>query len=157
MKDGRVKHLAVGARARGQQIARNVGRLDVPWARCDFARMLREVIISAGFGPLMSIYTRRRGVGGGVLAGLEPPVLFVANHNSHIDTPMILRMLPARWRQRVAVAAAADYFYAKRWFAYAVSLMFNTVPMARVGGGMTNDATRHVDGLLDDRWSLLVY
>jgi hypothetical protein len=30
MKDGRVKHLAVGARARGQQIARNVEQLDVP-------------------------------------------------------------------------------------------------------------------------------
>ena len=157
MKDGRVKHLAVGARARGQQIARNVGRLDVPWARCDFARMVREVIISAGFGPLMAIYTRRRAVGREVLGRLEPPVIFVANHNSHLDTPMILRMLPARWRQRVAVAAAADYFYAKRWFAYAVSLMFNTVPMSRNGGGMSEDATRHVDRLLAERWSLLVY
>jgi 1-acyl-sn-glycerol-3-phosphate acyltransferase len=156
MRDG-VKHLASGARARGQQIARNAGRLDVPWARCDFARALREVIISAGFGPLMAIYTRRRAVGREALDRLEPPVIFVANHNSHLDTPMILRMLPARWRQRVAVAAAADYFYRKRWVAHAVSLMFSTVPMARGGGGMTNDATRHVTRLLDERWSLLVY
>lgn len=157
MRVGRVKHLAYGARARGQEIARNVSRLDVPWARCDFARMLREVILSGGFGPLMSIYTRRRAVGREMLDGLEPPVIFVANHSSHVDTPMILRMLPARWRQRVAVAAAADYFYTKRWAAYAVSLMFNTVPMSRNGGGMSGDATRHVDRLLSERWSLLVY
>jgi 1-acyl-sn-glycerol-3-phosphate acyltransferase len=157
MRDGRVKHLASGARARGHEIARNAARLDVPWARCDFARLVREVILSAGFGPLMGIYMRRRAVGREVLDGLEPPVIFVANHNSHVDSPMILKMLPAPWRQRVAVAAAADYFYKKRWAAYAVSLMFNTVPMSRNGGGMSEDATRHVDRLLAERWSLLVY
>jgi 1-acyl-sn-glycerol-3-phosphate acyltransferase len=153
----RGQELATGARARGQEIARNAARLDVPWARCDFARMVREVILSAGFGPLMSLYTRRRAVGREVLDDVEPPVLFVANHSSHMDTPMILRMLPARWRQKVAVAAAADYFYRKRWMAHGVSLMFNTVPMARNGGGMTDGATRHVDRLLEDRWSLIVY
>jgi 1-acyl-sn-glycerol-3-phosphate acyltransferase len=153
----RGQELASEARSRGQEIARNASRLDVPWARCDFARMLRELILSAGFGPLMSLYTRRRAVGRVVLAGLEPPVLFVSNHSSHMDTPMILRMLPAPWRQRTAVAAAADYFYTKRWFAYAVSLMFNTVPMSRGGGGMAEDATRHVTRLLAERWSLLVY
>ena len=112
MRDGRVKHLADGARARGHEIARNAARLDVPWARCDFARVLRELILSAGFGPLMGFYMRRRAVGREVLDGIEPPVIFVANHNSHVDTPLILRMLPARWRQRVAVAAAAT---AARW------------------------------------------
>jgi 1-acyl-sn-glycerol-3-phosphate acyltransferase len=157
MRDGRVKHLASGARARGQEIARNVGRLDVPWARCDFARMLREIILSGGWGPTMAIYTRRRAVGREVLDGIEPPVIFVANHSSHMDTPMILKMLPARWRQRTAVAAAADYFYRKRWVAHAVSLMFNTVPMARQGGGSTEEATRHVNRLLAEEWSLLVY
>jgi 1-acyl-sn-glycerol-3-phosphate acyltransferase len=157
MQDGRFKHLASGARARGQEIARNAARLDVPWARCDFARVLREIIVSGGFGTLMGIYMRRRAVGREVLEGIEPPVIFVANHNSHVDTPLILRMLPGRWRQRVAVAAAADYFYTKRWFAYAVSLMFNTVPMSRNGGGMSGEATRHVDRLLAERWSLLVY
>jgi 1-acyl-sn-glycerol-3-phosphate acyltransferase len=134
-----------------------VARLDVPWARCDFARALREIIVSAGWGPVMSVYLRRRAVGREVLDGIEPPVIFVANHSSHVDTPLILRMLPARWRQRTAVAAAADYFYTKRWFAYAVSLMFNTIPMSRNGGGMSDDATRHVEQLLADKWSLLVY
>ena len=153
----RSQELASGARTRGQEIARTASRLDVPWARCDLARAAREVILGGGFGFLMALYTKRRAVGREHLEGIEPPVLFVANHSSHMDTPMILRMLPRPWRQRVAVAAAADYFYRNRWVAHAVSLMFNTVPMARQGGGMTEEATRHVDRLLAERWSLLVY
>ena len=45
---------------------------------------------------------------------LKAPVVFVANHSSHMDTPAILRALPRGWRRRTAVAAAADYFYVKR-------------------------------------------
>jgi 1-acyl-sn-glycerol-3-phosphate acyltransferase len=168
MKEGRANRLAdearlrgqglaTGAKARGQELARNAARLDVPWARWHLARAVREVILRGGFGPVMSLYTRRRAVGREHLEGLEPPVLFVANHSSHMDTPMILRMLPAPWRHKVAVAAAADYFYRNRLVAQAVSLTFNTVPMSRNGGGMSEDATRHVDRLLAERWSLLVY
>lgn len=145
------------ARARAAAVARNASRLDVPWARCDFARVVREVVLSGGWGPVMSLYTRRRATGHEHLEGIDAPVLFVANHQSHMDTPMILRTLPARWRQRTAVAAAADYFYKSRSTAHLVSLMFNTVPMARQGGGMEADATRHVDRLLAERWSLLIY
>ena len=54
------------------------------------------------------------GLGREHLDSVEPPVVFVANHSSHMDTPAILRALPHRWRRRTAVAAAADYFYAKR-------------------------------------------
>jgi 1-acyl-sn-glycerol-3-phosphate acyltransferase len=153
----RSQELASGARARSQEIARNASRLDVPWARCDLARAAREVVISGGFGCVMALYTKRRAHGREHLEGVRAPVIFVANHSSHMDTPMILKMLPARWRGRTAVAAAADYFYRKRWVAQAVSLMFNTVPMARQGGGSTEEATRHVNRLLSEEWSLLVY
>jgi 1-acyl-sn-glycerol-3-phosphate acyltransferase len=153
----RSQEIASGARSRSQELARNAARLDVPWARCDLARAVREVILAGGFGFLMALYTKRRAVGREHLDGIEAPVIFVANHSSHMDTPMILKMLPARWRQRTAVAAAADYFYRKRWVAQAVSLTFNTIPMARQGGGMAEEAIRHLNRLLADRWSLLVY
>jgi 1-acyl-sn-glycerol-3-phosphate acyltransferase len=153
----RSQEIASGARSRSQEIARNAARLDVPWARCDAARAVREVVVAGAFGFLMGLYTRRRALGREHLAGLDTPVIFVANHSSHMDTPMILKMLPARWRQRTAVVAAADYFYRKRWIAHAVSLMFNTVPMTRQGGGLAEEATRHVNRLLSERWSLLVY
>ena len=84
-------------------------------------------------------------------------MLFVANHSSHLDTPTILRALPPKWRRRTAVAAAADYFYNKRWKASGVALLFNTVPLGRKGGGLAGGATDHVDRLLDERWNLVMF
>lgn len=132
-------------------------KLDVPWARCAQARALRELILIGVLGPAMDIYTRRRILGTEQLDGLELPVLFVANHSSHMDTPAILRAMPGRWRRRTAVAAAADYFYRKRRVAHAVSLLFNTVPIQRNGGGLEPSSTAHLGDLIDQRWNLLVF
>ena len=128
----------------------------MPWARCRPARLLRETIQRFVLGPIMSYYTRRKVSGHERFQGLEPPVLFVANHSSHMDTPAILRALPWKWRHRTAVAAAADYFYRDRRVASLVSLLFNTVPVQRHGGGGDGELA-HVDQLLDDRWNLLLF
>lgn len=128
------------------------GRLDVPWARSPPARVAREAILRVVFGALLAYYTRCRTTGTQRLRGMSAPVLFVANHASHIDTPLILRALPGAWRRRTAVTAAADYFYADRRVAALVSLVFNTVPVRREGGGF-----EHVEALLADRWNVLVY
>jgi 1-acyl-sn-glycerol-3-phosphate acyltransferase len=126
------------------------------WARGRLAAAVREVLLCGVLGPLMDLYTRRRIVGREHLAGLEAPVLFVANHSSHMDTPVVLRALPARWRRRIAVAAAADYFYRAPWLARAVSLAFNTVPVERKGQAAPGAAS-DLAGLIDEGWSLLVY
>jgi 1-acyl-sn-glycerol-3-phosphate acyltransferase len=129
-------------------------RHDVAWARSGLACAVREVILSAVFRPLIAIYARRTVTGTEHLDGLDGPVILVANHSSHMDTPLLLRALPWRWRRRTAVAAAADYFYTRRWLARAVSLAFNTVPVARKG---ENVDPRLFDRLLDERWSLLLF
>jgi 1-acyl-sn-glycerol-3-phosphate acyltransferase len=106
----------------------------------------------------MDLYTRRRVAGRERLDGLSGPVVFVANHNSHMDTPVILRALPSRWRRRTAVAAAADYFYAKRRKALSASLVFGTVPLERnSGAGVGPGQTAHLDGLIRGGGSLLVF
>lgn len=105
----------------------------------------------------MNVYTRRRASGRDKLSKLKGPVILVANHTSHIDTPVILAALPRRLRKRTAVAAAADYFYRNKLVAALVSLIFNTVPMDRKGGGLGKQATDHLDRLLDEGWNLLVY
>ena len=106
----------------------------------------------------MDLYTRRRVAGQEHLDNLTGPVVFVANHNSHMDTPVILRALPSRWRRRTAVAAAADYFYTTRRKALTVSLVFGTVPLDRSsGGGVGPEQTGHLDRLIDDGGSVLVF
>jgi 1-acyl-sn-glycerol-3-phosphate acyltransferase len=147
---------ARSAATRGADIGRNMRRLDVPWARCGFARTLREAILGFGLGPLMDLYTRAKVFGREQFTELPAPVVFVANHSSHLDTPTILRALPRKWRQRTAVAAASDYFYKKRTVANGVALIFNTVPIARAAGA-GGGSTEQVDRLIDQRWNVLLF
>ena len=46
------------------------------------------------------------------LRELDGPVVFAANHQSHLDVPVILAALPGRWRARVAPAMAKEFFKA---------------------------------------------
>jgi 1-acyl-sn-glycerol-3-phosphate acyltransferase len=133
------------------------GGLDISWVRSGAACAVREVILIGVLGPIIDLYTRRRLIRSEHLAGIDPPVLFVANHSSHIDTPTILRALPRAWRRRTAVAAAADYFYRVPWVAHAVSLAFNTVPVQRKGEGVVPGAASQLARLIDEGWSLLVF
>ena len=44
------------------------------------------------------------------LQDIRPPVIFAANHSSHMDTPALLTALPLSWRLRVAPAVRQDFF-----------------------------------------------
>jgi 1-acyl-sn-glycerol-3-phosphate acyltransferase len=132
--------------------------LDLPWTRVRAASRVRELLICGVLGPLMDLYTRRRVVGQERLDELTGPVVFVANHNSHMDTPVILRALPSRWRRCTAVAAATDYFYDKRRKALSASLAFGTVPLDRSSGaGVGPGQTGHLDRIIGDGGSLLFF
>jgi 1-acyl-sn-glycerol-3-phosphate acyltransferase len=152
----RVKDAARSAPKRGRELRAAASQLDIPWARSWPAGVARENFLRFVLGPIMDFYARRRSTGRERLAGLKGPVILVANHGSHMDTPVILSALPRRLRKRTAVAAAADYFYRNKAIAALVSLAFNTVPIERRGGGMTKGGG-HLDKLLDQGWNLLLY
>jgi 1-acyl-sn-glycerol-3-phosphate acyltransferase len=128
---------------------------DLGWARSGPACAVRELLLSAVFRPLIALYTRRSVTGREHLEGLDGPVVFVANHSSHMDTPLLLRALPWRWRRRTAVAAAADYFYGSALLAHVVSLAFGTVPVERDGDAASGAS--ELDLLLGHGWSVVVY
>lgn len=153
----RVPELTDQLKHRGGELARQYAKMDVSWARCGYAKVARAALLSFGLGPMIDYYARKRVVGGEIFDTLSHPVVFVANHSSHLDTPTILRALPPKWRRRTAVAAAADYFYNKRWKANGVALLFNTVPLGRKGGGLGSGATDHVDRLIDEGWNLVMF
>lgn len=89
------------------------------------------------------------------LEQIQLPVLLIANHTSHLDTPSILRALPARVRGRVAVAAAADYFYRVQLEGDLMSLALNTFPFSREGA--VRSSLEHCGELADGGWSILLY
>jgi 1-acyl-sn-glycerol-3-phosphate acyltransferase len=127
----RVTEVARTAPQRGRELRAAAAQLDVPWARTRIAGLARENFMRFVLNPVMDLYARRRATGRDKLAALKGPVILVANHASHLDTPVILSALPRRLRKRTVVAAAADYFYRNRATAWLVSLIFNTPPIDR--------------------------
>lgn len=123
------------------------------WARTPAARAVRDTIQRAGLKPLVWSQVRPRVHGLDHLAGIAGPVLFVSNHASHLDAPLILCSLPPAWRSRTAVGAASDYFFDARWRAFGTALVFSTFPVDRSGTGGPGTAGR----LLDEGWNLVLF
>jgi 1-acyl-sn-glycerol-3-phosphate acyltransferase len=153
----RKKSAAARLKKRAKRLAAAAPQLDIPWARSRWATTAREAVLRFLLVPVMAYYTRRRTTGRDKLKRVHVPVILVANHASHMDTPAILAALPRRLRRRTVVGAATDYFYRNRLVAMFVSLIFNTVPMDRCGGGLEKARAGHVDELLDKGWSLLLF
>lgn len=131
--------------------------LDRPWSRAPLARVVREIGICGIFATIVAAYARREITGRECFEKLDGPVVLVANHCSHVDTPLILRCLPARLRRRTLVAAAADYFYTDRRLASAVSLAFGTVPLQRRAGPNGGAALAELQPLIEAGWSILMF
>ena len=131
--------------------------LDQAWTRTSPARVAREISICGVFDAIVRTYARVSVTGREHLDSIDGPVIFVANHSSHVDTPVLLRSLPGRWRRRTAVTAAADYFYANRLLAAAVSLAFGTVPLERRAEVGRARAVAGLKPLIDSGWSLVVF
>lgn len=123
------------------------------WARSPAAVAVRGVVQRAGLKPLVHSQVSVTVRGLVVLDGLRGPVVFVANHSSHLDAPLVLTTLPERWRRETAVAAAADYFFDTLPRAVGSTMAFSTFPMERRGGGGASLAA----DLLLEGWSVLVF
>jgi len=123
------------------------------WSRTRPAVAAREVAQRAGLEPLFRSQVRTRVEGLDVLDRVAGPVIFAANHASHLDTPLVLLSLPDEWRRRTAVAAAADYFFDTWWRAVGSSLLFNTFPIDRHGGTMAATPGE----VLAEGWSLVIF
>lgn len=126
------------------------------WPRRPPARMLRAALQTALLLPAHALLCHPFRVEGSEhLSGTSPPLILVANHTSHLDTPSVLRALPWRIRRRAAVAAAADYFFRTRSTAAAMGLLLNAFPFSREGA--VRASLEHCGDLVDDGWAVLVY
>jgi 1-acyl-sn-glycerol-3-phosphate acyltransferase len=124
------------------------------WARTPAGRAARALIQRLVLRPLVWSETEPRVQGLDHLDGLRGPVVFAANHSSHLDAPLVLCSLPERWRRRTAVGAAADYFFDVWWRAAGTALVFNAFPVERSGGRRLSDTPRR---LLREGWSIVVF
>jgi 1-acyl-sn-glycerol-3-phosphate acyltransferase len=124
------------------------------WARTRTAVRARAGLRRALLKPVVWSQTTPVVEGTEYLDSVRGPVVFVANHTSHLDTPLILGSLPERFADRVAVGAASDYFFDVRWRATLTAIFFNAFPVERYGSRRLRSLALD---LVDEGWSLLLY
>ncbi len=133
---------------------------DTEWARRPLASAARTVVVEGPVRLAARVLTSPEILGTDRLADAAslddpPPMIFAPNHHSHLDTGLMIRSVPAVWRRRLVVAAAADYFFDKKWKATMSALALNAIPIDReVTGRKSSDL---VKGLIDDGYSLVIY
>jgi long-chain acyl-CoA synthetase len=138
----------------GIQVSREQVYLEWPLNR--FLGLGRTVLQSFLIFPFLRLVAPIKAEGEGNLNVLQGPVLFVANHQSHLDTPSVLAALPMTWRRRTAVAAAADFWFTRgRIRKLLAPSIFNAFPFPRTG--VIRPALEYCCRLLDRGWSILIY
>jgi 1-acyl-sn-glycerol-3-phosphate acyltransferase len=138
---------------------------DTEWARSPIARTVRGAIVAGPQRLLVDWVTDPEIHGRDRLADLlrvaerddtdPPPVIFTPNHHSHLDTALMVRAVPAAWRRHLVTAAAADYFFDKRWKATLAALALNAIPIDRET--TSRKSADLVATLIEDGWSLVIY
>ena len=158
-----VKQVARGWRwGRRPQVPRSAEPYVIPketsvfptkWARTRTAIAVREVLQKGALNSVLRFEVNPQVSGLDSLLKLNGPALIVANHSSHLDTPLLLCTLPDGMRRKTAVAAAADYFFDTWWRATASAIVFNTFPIERRGGKLSSTP----GDLLADGWNVVVF
>jgi len=133
---------------------------DTAWARKAPARMARSIITRGPMTAMVKVMANPEVEGLDRLHDLleqdpVPAVIFAPNHHSHVDTPLIMSVMPAEFRKKLVIAAAADYFFDKKVKGTLSALALNAFPIEReVTTRKSSDELRR---LIDTGWSLVIY
>jgi 1-acyl-sn-glycerol-3-phosphate acyltransferase len=131
---------------------------DTAWARTFSARWARAVLLDAVARPAVGALAAPERHGLDRVEALRDegePVIFAANHHSHLDTPVLLTAIPEPWRSKVFVGAAADYFFRTRVTGALSALLINAIPIERTR--VTRRSADLAAELIDDGWSMLIF
>lgn len=106
---------------------------DTEWARSAPAKTVRAAVVEGLMRPTITYLARPNRVSQDRLDDLDPdqPVIFAANHHSHIDTPLLVTSIPLPWRRELVVGAAADYFFGTRVTSAMSALAIGAIPIER--------------------------
>ena len=134
------------------------------WNRNALARAARRVLLPGFLLPLTRIFAHIHREGLENLAGLQPPVIFAANHQSYMDVPAILAALPPKWRYRVAPAMRKEFFeehFHSRSFTnslnyYLSTWLFNAFPIPQREPGAL-ETLRYMGELANEKWCVLIF
>jgi 1-acyl-sn-glycerol-3-phosphate acyltransferase len=128
---------------------------DTEWARSYPARAARVLLVAGVVRPAIDLLARPTVEGLDRLNDLEGPVVFAANHHSHVDTPLLLSVIPEPWRHHLFIGAAADYFFGNRVTSTLSALVIGAIPIERTK--VTRTSANQAAELIDDGWSMVIF
>ena len=140
------------------------------WNQSRLVRGIRWICLGLWLLPLTRLFARIRVDGLEHLTAVRWPVVFAANHQSYIDTPVILAALPAAVRYRVVTAMAKEFFaphfhpeghprgarFTNGLNYYLSTALFNAFPLPQREGG-TRHALRYASELIGAGNALIIY
>jgi 1-acyl-sn-glycerol-3-phosphate acyltransferase len=107
---------------------------DETWLREPGPSRVREAAQQALLFPATRFVAKPTVIGASDLIHAPQPAILAPNHESDIDTPLVLLALPHAWRSRTVVGAASDRWYRKRGYGLIAGFWINTFPFDRGGG-----------------------
>lgn len=69
----------------------------------------------------------------------DGPAIIVANHNSHLDTVVLMTLMPLSRLHKLRPVAAADYFLKNKLLAWFSQKIMGIIPLNRTAGGTSLD------------------
>lgn len=140
------------------------------WNRSRLVQAVRNVSLATWILPIGRIFAWVRAEGLENLEGVEPPVIFAPNHQSHLDVPAVLMALPWKWRRRIAPAMSKEFFAAhfhperyglgSRFTSglnyYLSSFFFNAFPLPQREAGAL-ETLRYAGELVSEKWCVLIF
>lgn len=85
------------------------------------------------------------------------PAIVIANHNSHLDTLVLLSLMPLGQLDQVRPVAAADYFLKNRYLAWFSLNLLNILPLERGQASRGEDPLAESAAALDRGDILIVF
>lgn len=125
------------------------------WSRSEPARFTRVALLETMVRPAMTGLAQPTVRGLDRLREHTGSTIFVGNHHSHLDTPLMMSTIPLPWRHRLVVGAAADYFFGTRVTGALSALVIGAIPIDR--SRISRSSTDLARELIDDGWSLVVF
>jgi long-chain acyl-CoA synthetase len=135
------------------------------WTNTPLGRVLRQGCDLLIHYPLLCAIVTLERIGTEKLAEIEAPVLFIANHTSLLDQPVIMFSLPRSWRYHTATAAWEEFFFKnyrhragqlwKRLTYEYSSVAANVFPLPQ--SGSFRPALQYMGKLADHRLNILLF
>lgn len=118
--------------------------------------MLRPLLITVLLKPLARLFTGVDVIGRENLP-TKGPAIIAANHNSHVDTLLLLSIFPARVVSQVRPVAAADYFLKDPVISWFSRNVIGIVPVTRKGAVAGDDVLAPARQALEEGCIVIIF